>query len=318
MLDRRSFLKQLAGAAMLVSMPLPAFAAGRSAPYVETRLMMGTFVSISISGLREDRASEAMQAAFARMAGAEAVLTRFDGASALGQLNGAGILRDVPVELSDVVLAASRLHRSTGGAFDPTVLPVVQALEAGADASQLAEARGLVGMGFVRGDGRSLRFERGGMRMSLDGIAKGYIADLAAKSLELAGVRDFLVNAGGDIVARGSKAGTPWKVAVEDPRRYEGGSAYPAVCSLKDRAIATSGDYESARRGFRHLVDPLGRHGQRPLSAAVTAPTAMEADALATALCVMPDPIAFIEQRPHAACCLAMPDGSVRCSSRWA
>ena len=82
--------------------------------------------------------------------------------------------------------------------------------------------------------------------------------------------------------------------------------------------MATSGNYESAARGTSHLIDPLGRTGIRPVSATVIAPTAMEADALATALCVMAEPMAFIERMPHTACCLIMPDGSVHRSSRWA
>ena len=317
MIDRRSFLKQLAGAAVLAAAPFPAFAAmqGNAALHTETRLMMGTFVTVTTHGLSNTHASEAVAGAFSAMARAEALLTRFDSSSALGQLNAAGALRDMPAEATDVILAASRVHQRTAGAFDPTVLPMVEAMEQGAG---LEEARALVGMGRVRIDGADVRFEREGMKMSLDGIAKGYIADLGAKHLLRAGVRDFLINAGGDIVAHGSKAGKPWKVAVENPGKYEGKTAYPAVCALKGQAMATSGNYESAQRGFGHLVDPLGRKGVRPVSATVIAPTAMEADALATALCVMAEPMAFIERMPHTSCCLIMPDGSVHRSSRWA
>lgn len=319
MIDRRSFLKQLAGAAVLAAVPFPAFASMqggmKTALHTDTRLMMGTFVSVTTYGLSESRAAEAVAGAFSAMARAEALLTRFDSASALGQLNTAGALRDMPAEATEVILAASRIHQRTAGAFDPTVLPMLEAMNSGADAK---EARTLVGMGRVRIDGSAVRFERSGMKMSLDGIAKGYIADLGAKHLLRAGVRDFLINAGGDIVAHGSKAGKPWKVAVENPGKYEGKTAYPAVCALKGQAMATSGNYESAARGTSHLIDPLGRTGIRPVSATVIAPTAMEADALATALCVMAEPMAFIERMPHTACCLIMPDGSVHRSSRWA
>ncbi|WP_458399387.1 FAD:protein FMN transferase [Mailhella sp.] len=318
MIDRRSFLKQLAGAAVLAAAPFPAFAAlpsMKSALHSETRLMMGTFVTVTTHGLSEAHAAEAVTGAYSAMARAEALLTRFDSASALGQLNASGGLRDLPVEVIDVIHAASHIHKCSGGAFDPTVLPMVEAMEKGAG---LAEARALVGMGHVRVEGSSVRFDREGVKMSLDGIAKGYIADLGAKHLLRAGVKDFLINAGGDIVAHGSKAGKPWKVAVENPGKYEGETAYPAVCALKGQAMATSGNYESAARGFSHLVDPLGHKGIRPVSATVVAPTAMEADALATALCVMAEPMAFIERMPHTACCLIMPDGSVHRSSRWA
>lgn len=328
MMERRSFLKKLVGSALLAAAPVQALAsqtgvASRTADderlFTETRLMMGTFVTLTVSGAEASRAAEAMHSAFTAMAQAEALLTRFSGASALGQLNSGGLLHDVPAELSDVVQASLVIHGQTGGAFDPTVLPVMEVLAGGhVQRSELEEARELVGMGRVRIDGRDVRFERGGMRMSLDAIAKGYIADLAVKNLRASGLEDFLVNAGGDIVARGTKAGRPWKVAVENPGRYQGRTEYLAVCSLSDRAMATSGDYESAARGVRHLVDPLAR-GVSPLqSATVLAPTAMEADALATALCVMTEPLAFIESMPHTACLLVMADGTVRTSSRWA
>lgn len=328
--DRRSFLKKIAGAAMLAASPLSFLSSESRAAqagtvqddellFTETRLMMGTFVSLTVSGVEASRAAEAMHFAFASMVQAEALFTRFSGSSALGQLNSGGILRDVPAELADVVQASARIHAQTGGAFDPTVLPVMEVMEGGhVQRAELEDARQLVGMGRVRMEGRSVRFERGGMRMSLDAIAKGYIADLAAKSLCAGGIADFLVNAGGDIVAHGSKNGRPWKVAVENPGRYEGRTEYLAVCSLSGRAMATSGDYEAAARGRRHLVDPLARNARHLQSATVLAPTAMEADALATALCVMPEPLTFIEAMPHTACLLVMADGRVLTSSRWA
>lgn len=327
-MERRSFLKKLAGSALLAAAPFQALASSAragSSPadderlFTETRLMMGTFVTLTVSGVEASRAAEAMHRAFTVMAEAEALLTRFSASSALGQLNSGGILSDVPAELSDVVQASLRIHAQTGGAFDPTVLPMMEVLERGhMQRAELEEARELVGMGRVRMDGHAVRFERGGMKMSLDAIAKGYIADLAVKSLRASGLADFLVNAGGDIVACGTRAGRPWRVAVENPGRYQGRTDYLAICSLSGRAMATSGDYESAARGVRHLVDPLAR-GARPLqSATVLAPTAMEADALATALCVMPEPLTFIEKMPHTACLLVMADGTIRTSSRWA
>ena len=108
MIDRRSFLKQLAGAALLAAAPIPAFASAqrgaKSALHSETRLMMGTFVSVTTHGLSESHAAEVVNGAFAAMARAESLLTRFDSASALGQLNTAGALRDLPVEATDVIL----------------------------------------------------------------------------------------------------------------------------------------------------------------------------------------------------------------------
>ena len=95
MIDRRSFLKQLAGAAVLAAVPFPALASTgmKTALHTETRLMMGTFVTVTTHGLSEAHSVEVVEGAFGAMVRAEGLLTRFDSSSALGQLNTAGALR---------------------------------------------------------------------------------------------------------------------------------------------------------------------------------------------------------------------------------
>ena len=317
MFTRRSFIKTLAGAAAAFSIPA---LDSRAASTEETRLLMGTFVSIRTAHAPDGLAAEAIARAFAEMARLEALLSRHDGASALCQLNASGILRDAPAELLTVTRASAAMLKLTQGAFDPTVLPVLNGMARHAGPSEMAELRSLVGMGNVSCSRSGISYARSGMAMSLDGIAKGYIADAAARVLQASGISNFLINAGGDIVAHGTRAdGTPWKAAVENPRKHLGQTGFPAVCSLHNRALATSGDYEAAASmGRSHIVNPFGKGHSSIASASVTASDAMTADALATALCIMPDPMAFIESIPGTACCLVMHDGSVRFSSRWA
>ena len=325
MLTRRSFLECLTAAVATTVFPIPAFAR-MAAPSLmtESRLMMGTFVTIKISGTSETHAADAMGRAFEHMAGLEIILTRFDSASALGQLNTAGSLRDVPAALMTVAKAAVRIHGMTHGAFDPTILTLLEVLEQGAgkgvDPQDIAEASALTGMSHLDISDKGLRFTREGMKMSLDGIAKGFIADEGARTLQAAGIDNFLINAGGDIVARGSKGGIPWRVAVENPEKYQGKTAYPAIRTLTNQAMATSGSYEKfldEKKSLNHILDPAtGRCTTLP-SASVVAPTAMEADALATALCVLPNPVAFAENLPQAACLIALSGGKTHRSSRW-
>ncbi|WP_294558524.1 FAD:protein FMN transferase [uncultured Mailhella sp.] len=325
MLTRRFLLKAMAAAATMSALPRPALALTSPDPFVETRLMMGTFVTITVSGVSDTHAADATGRAFARMVGLEDMLTRFDSASPLGQLNSAGVLRDAPQELLLVADAASRMHRITEGAFDPTILALLDIMEqrAGAplDDKEEAELAGLIGMEHVRREGSTLRFMRGGMKMSLDGIAKGYIADEGARALRASGVKDFLINAGGDIVAQGSKAGRPWRVAVENPEKYQGRTEYPAVRSLYNEAMATSGSYENildAEGKTNHILNPAtGRCSTLP-GASVVASSAMEADALATALCVLSQPVAFMENLKDASCLITLPGGRVLQSRRWA
>ena len=323
MLTRRFFLRCLTAAAAATALPFSAVRAATPALMTETRLMMGTFVTIKTSGVSEMQASEAMGRAFERMIRLEAALTRFDSASALGQLNAAGRLSDAPEPLMTVIRSAVDMHRVTGGFFDPTVLSLLELLEGrstGLSARETAEASELIGMEHVEVKNDGICFSRSGMKMSLDGIAKGYIADEGARAMRSAGVRNFLINAGGDIVAEGDKGGLPWRVAVENPEKYHGNTAYPAVRTLKNQAMATSGSYENTLGSdgrLNHLISPVtGRCAALP-GASVVASSAMEADALATALCVMSRPAEFMEKLPDASCLLTLPAGRVQRSSRW-
>lgn len=321
MLTRRFFLRALTAVAAASTLPFSAARASSLPLAAETRLMMGTFVTIKACGVSDDQAAEAMGRAFERMIELEAALTRFDSASALGQLNASGHLNDAPEPLFAVLRSASAMHRVTGGAFDPTVLPILELLEHSVPTDRdMAEASGLVGMEHVKIADNGVRFLRSDMKMSLDGIAKGYIADEGARVMRRLGVKNFLINAGGDIVAAGTKHGLPWRVAVENPEKYHGNTAYPAVRSLTNQAMATSGSYESVfgkNEELNHIVNPsTGRCSKVP-GASVVAASAMEADALATALCVMPRPMEFMEKLPNAACLLTLPAGRLQRSSRW-
>ncbi|WP_298067972.1 FAD:protein FMN transferase [uncultured Mailhella sp.] len=323
MITRRFFLECLTAAAAS-ALPLPALARlSASEPVTETRLMMGTFVTIKISGVSRGQAADAAGRAFERMAELEGVLTRFDSASPLGELNRAGSLRDAPPALMTVMRAAARMHSLTAGAFDPTILPLLERLEeqpAGLTAREFAEYREHMGMDRVTLGEKGLHCARSGMKLSLDGIAKGYIADEGARLLHEEGVHNFLINAGGDLVASGGKDGTPWRVAVENPEKYRGRTAFPAVLNLSGQALATSGGYENVLgkgQGLNHILNPATGVCSTLPSASVLAPSALQADALATALCVLPQPLAFAETLPQAACLLVLPDGSTRRSSRW-
>jgi len=105
--------------------------------------------------------------------------------------------------------------------------------------------------------GRQVRSRNRQVAIDLGGYAKGYALDRAASLLHARGVKNALINIGGNILALGDKHGTPWKVGIRDPR----GAGQLAVLELRDgEAIGTSGDYqryfEVAGRRYSHLLDP--------------------------------------------------------------
>ena len=250
------------------------------------RPSMGTLVSVvALDGSRE-RALQAIEEAFHEMARLVAMLSRFDAGTPVAELNARGRVAGAPPELLELVERARRMYWVTHGVFDVTVQPLVDLFKTtrGRPAPvEWAEASALVGLDRLRTSGRTLRFERSGMGLTLDGIAKGYVVDRMAGALAARGLRRFLINAGGDVYARGGKQdGRPWSVGVRDPRDPE---SLLEVVELRDGAIATSGNYE---RAFAHIVDARGGWSSHAsASASVCAPDATAADALATALFVL-------------------------------
>ena len=122
MFTRRFFLKGLSAAAAMLPFTAAtgAAAATAAAPvFSDTRLMMGTFVTVSISGTTDTHAADAAGRAFERMSALESLLTRHRASSPLGQLNAAGSLGDVPPELLAVLEASARMHRVTAKLFQP-------------------------------------------------------------------------------------------------------------------------------------------------------------------------------------------------------
>ena len=250
------------------------------------RPAMGTLVSVVALHPSGARAEDAVEEAFAEMDRLVGVLSRHDSSSPVAHLNRCGRLGDAPPELAQVVGRALDYHRLTAGAFDITVEPLVGLFEAATrppGPAEVAEVRELVGAEHLKLAGRRLSFERSGMGITVDGIAKGAIVDAMAELLGSRGVRDFLINAGGDIRASGLKEnGQPWTVAVRDPSNRD---AFVDVVRATNGAVATSGDYE---KEYRHLVSTeTGRSPERSRSVSVMAPSAVAADALATALFVM-------------------------------
>ena len=290
---------------------------------------MGTLVSVTALGASRERVEEAMGRAFASMRRLISLLTRFDAASPVSVLNETGRLEGPPPEVREVVAHALGYHRLTGGAFDVSVAPLVDLFwdrlmrqePVEPTPSEVAEALERIGAGQVAVSRRRIALGRPGMRLTLDGIAKGYIVDALCAALDGGGVRRYLVNAGGDIRARGTNAdGRPWTIAVEHPWRR---GDYPDVIALTDAAVATSGSYErfyDAARAFHHIVDATtGRSPAHCSSVSVVAPTAMAADALATSVFLMGprQGVAFIETLPGCACLILDPGGRALRSRGW-
>jgi FAD:protein FMN transferase len=297
-LSRRDFLRLAAmGGGVLViaavGKKLPRFEVVPS--YESSTQALGTTLSIRIEG-EEDGAMArlASEAAFAEVGRLEKLLTRFPGGTEVCSLNQTGLVESPAPELAEVVRDATRFSDDTGGSFDITVEPVLEALQGFLMGqpfppdSQFEAMKQLIDYERVVLSGQSLDLTLPGMKVTLDGIAEGYILDRAAATLRANNIRSALVNVGGSIAAVGGRGdGTPWEIGIASPLDPD---QTIGTLLIKDQAVTTSGDYENyftADKTYYHLIDPAT--ARSPLyshSATVVAASAAEADRIGVALMV--------------------------------
>lgn len=140
----------------------------------------------------------------------------------------------------------------------------------------------------IRIDGLQLTSSNPAVQLDFGGIAKGYAIDRACEKLRSLGIRNMVVNAGGDLRAVGDHGDRPWRIGIRDPG---GGGVIGALQTGPDEAIFTSGNYEryreDATRRYPHILDPRSGWPVSGLSSAtVVAREGVVADAAATALVV--------------------------------
>lgn len=232
----------------------------------------------------------------------DASLSVFNPLSTISLIN-AGKSRRADAMLYEVMTKARAVSDATGGAFDITVMPLVNAWGFGfkrgtfpTDA-EVDSLRQLVGYRHLAlGKDSTVTMQRPGMMIDCGAIAKGYGVDRIARLLRAHGVRNYLVEIGGEVVTKGRHPeGHPWKVGVSKPVEGSTGASTPlqTVLSLENAALATSGNYhnyyEHNGQKYAHTIDPrTGRPIRHSLlSATVVAPDCATADAYATAFMVL-------------------------------
>jgi FAD:protein FMN transferase len=270
------------------------------ADYLRTVALMGTFVTIHVVGHGVDsqqtiRREETVERAFEWFRRIEESCTRFEARSELRQLTAqVGIAVPVSAILYEAVQFALGVAEESSGAFDPTVGHAMgnrgfnQEYRTGQTVRTDLEPGGSVSYRDVRLDpGRKTITLLRPLILDLGAVAKGMAIDLAAR--ELLPFENFAIDAGGDLYLGGcSPNGEPWSIGIRHPRRD-----HELIDSLRvsNRAVCTSGDYErkaAGEDGGHHILDPrAGASARGVASVTVVAPTAMLADALATAAFVL-------------------------------
>ncbi len=199
-----------------------------------------------------------------------------------------------------VLIKSKQVYEDTNGAFDPTVMPLVNAWGFGPeenempDSSRIKELKKLVGFNKILFDSKEVKKSMPGISLDFSAIAKGYGVDVVGKLLESKGIENFLVDIGGEISVKGlNDRGTPWTTGIEDPSVDVFDRKIKAVIEVTDKSIATSGNYRNFYvkdgKKYAHTISPYTGYPveHSMLSATVIASDCMTADAYATAFMVL-------------------------------
>lgn len=295
-------MKRFLEVVLLIGMPV--FGLGCRSVYRAEDTVMGPIIAritVVSDRLAEDEMKSAVKAAFAEVHRVDALVSHYKPGSDITRFNEAPANEWVGVDrLTFGVLEQSqKVSELTGGAFDPTVMPLVTlwgfwpARQPNVPSEEeIRQALMRVGYKKLSLDSsrHALLKAAKGITIDLGGIAQGCAVDKAIEALRRKGITDALVEIGGETRVMGrNKEGNPWRIGVLHPARR----GYLAILELSDTAVATSGDYMSFfildGKRYSHLIDP---HTGKPIANDIASVTILHkeclmADALATGVSVM-------------------------------
>ena len=294
-------------------------------PLARQGFMLDTVISISLYDNQDDAI---LDGAFALCEEYEQLFSRTISTSDVYRINHSD---GAPVEVSDataeLLCIALEYARLSGGAFDPTIEPLVTLWDIMAaephvpDAGAISAALARVDWTKVSVDGNVVTLQAG-MGLDLGGIAKGYIADKLREYLSENGVDSALINLGGNVLTLGSKPdGSNFTIGVQKP--FGQNSDILGACRLKGMSVVTSGIYEryfvENDRLYHHILDTkTGYPVENGLySVTIISPTSIDGDALSTICFALEseDGMALIETLDGIECVYCLSDGTLLFSS---
>jgi len=260
---------------------------------------MGSTYAVTYS----DSAGRNLQSEVERLlADFNAALSTYDSTSRLSQFNRSAQLTISTKEryLLDCIEQAQEYHRITNGAFNPALKPLVNYWGFGykekrpidkADPRVVDSLLAFSKFEYLElyysdaGDSVLLYKKDPRLQIEFNAMAPGYAADLIGALLEEKGITNYLVDVGGEILAKGR----PWRVGINVPQEGAATNSLQATVELQNQALATSGNYrsfyESGGKKYVHTINPRTGYTEQNdlLSVSIFAPSAALADALATA-----------------------------------
>jgi thiamine biosynthesis lipoprotein len=221
--------------------------------------------------------------------------------SDISRINNGATGNVVDSNFVEVFKSSEKIFEESEGYFDPTVGLLVNAYGFGPEGytenpqdREIDSLMQYVGFNKIKlTSDRRIKKEHPDVYLDFNAIAKGYAIDVIALYFDKNKVDNYLIELGGELVGEGRNihSDSPWRVAIDDPRQEEGDRTFQTVLALKNRALATSGNYRKfredtlARKAYVHTINPLTGKAQQSnlLSASVLAENCTLADGYATA-----------------------------------
>ncbi len=298
---RRRFLGIIAASTTLLGTNSLASVLNKSAPMPQAvywqGIALGADAQMQLLHPDQQHAERLLEMAVAEIYRLENIFSLYLDDSALSVLNAQGQLDNAPAEMRELLSMSKGFGQLTNGAFDPSIQVLwdlyAAQLGAGRDLppppAQLQQALQLVDYRQIQLDDRTVRLALPGMRLSLNGIAQGYITDRITQLLSANGLEHAMIDLGEQRALGVSSQARPWRAGLAKPDDIK---QYLQVVELDNQALATSGGYGTpldAAGRYTHLFNPHTGTA-RPLwqSVSVRAADATTADALATGFSQMP------------------------------
>ena len=286
---------------LLILLLVPACSGTKAPTYQKSKTLMDTFVTITVVASSAEDAGKAIGSGFDRLEKFGNQIDFFSEKSELSMINRNAGIAPVHVSPETLYLIEKALYvaKRSGGAFDPTIGPVMKLWDfhkqiKPSDAD-IKKSLPLVSYQRVKvdRDRATVFLPVKGMLLDLGGIAKGYAADLAVETLKKQGIQAGIVAIAGDIRTFGRKPdGKPWNIGIRNPRQTGSSDEIIATIPLSGKAVSTAGDYErffimNGKR-YHHIMDPAtGYPAQGTRSVSVVADLGVYADGFDNAIFVL-------------------------------
>lgn len=265
-------------------------------PVSKSELLLGTACRIT---MYDQQSEHLFDKAFQRIADIEQDMSVHSSTGSIAAVNvSAGLHKPVKISSDSlqVLLEAVDIAQRSGGAFDPTIGPLVNLWGIGTDSAKIpdkesiTEAMHLIDYKKIQIDSQenSVYLPEKGMSIDLGGIAKGFAADEVREILKENGVSSAIINLGGNVLTVGAKPdGSAWKIGIQNPESTRG--AFIIIVSLVDKAVVTSGVYErffiEGEKRYHHILDTSTGYPveNNLMSMSIISEDSFLADALSTA-----------------------------------